>query len=55
MNPDSEPVSLTEEEEDPVGEFILSPDGRHIAYTPHIFKGSSLWLIDLGDALVGHQ
>ncbi len=55
VDPSSEPVSLTDEEQDQVGEFILSPDGRHIAYTPHIFKGSSLWLIDFGDALVGRR
>jgi len=52
-DPASEPVSLTEEEEEDIDHFILSPDGRHIAYVPRIWKGSSLWLLDLGDALVG--
>ncbi len=52
-DPGSEPVSLTEEEEDNIDGFLLSPDGRHILYTPRIWKGSSLWLLDLGDALVG--
>lgn len=53
VDPMAEPVPLSEEEEGYIHDFVLSPDGRHIAYAPRISQGSSLWLIDLGDALVG--
>lgn len=53
VDPTVEPVSLTEEEEGSVFGFLLSPDGDHIVYPSLIQRGSSLWLIDLGDALVG--
>ncbi len=49
----SEPVSVSEEEEGTIHDFVLSPDGRHVAYAPYLSLGSSLWLVDLGDALVG--
>jgi Tol biopolymer transport system component len=52
VDPAAEPVALTEQEEGEIFNFVLSPDGRQIACAPHIPQGSSLWLIDLGDALV---
>ena len=51
VDPGVEPVSVTEEEEGGIYDFVLSPDGTHIAYAPSIPEGNSLWLIDLGDAL----
>ncbi|UCC74704.1 MAG: PD40 domain-containing protein [Gemmatimonadota bacterium] len=29
----------------------MSPDGRHIAYSSRRERGSSLWLVDLSEAL----
>jgi Tol biopolymer transport system component len=51
VDPAADPVPFTEEGEGEIFNFVLSPDGRQIAYAPWIVKGSSLWLIDLGDAL----
>ncbi|MEX0600932.1 MAG: hypothetical protein WD205_09835, partial [Rhodothermales bacterium] len=50
VDPALEPVPVTESE-GLIYDFVLSPDGRQIAYSPWIPEGSSLWLIDLGDAL----
>jgi len=44
------PVALTRDEND-VGYHLLSPDGRYIAYQTSVFRGTSLWLADLGDGL----
>jgi len=33
------------------GSFRMSPDGRSIAYAAGIFRGSSIWRVDLGDVL----
>ncbi len=35
--------------------FRMSPDGRSIAYAAGIFRGSSIWRVDLGDALAGAE
>ncbi|MCJ7627325.1 MAG: hypothetical protein MUO50_02945 [Longimicrobiales bacterium] len=53
VDPSAEPVSITDEEVGTISSFVLSPDGRTIAYAPRIYQGSSIWLLDLGDALVG--
>jgi hypothetical protein len=45
-----EPAPVTESEGQ-INNFVRSPDGQRIADSPWIPKGSSLWLIDLGDAL----
>lgn len=50
----AEPAPVTEEE-GYITEFVLSPDGRHIASAPFISQGSSIWLVDLGEALVGKE
>jgi Tol biopolymer transport system component len=55
VDPAAEPIALSEEEEGEIGDFALSPDGRQIACAPRIPQGSSLWLVDLGDALVGKE
>jgi hypothetical protein len=36
-----------------VWDFRISPDGRFIAYARSISQGSSIWRVDLGDALAG--
>jgi dipeptidyl aminopeptidase/acylaminoacyl peptidase len=53
VDPLVEPVSVTDEEVGEISSFLLSPDGRTIAYAPYLSQGSSIWLLDLGDALVG--
>jgi Tol biopolymer transport system component len=45
------PVAITRDEDSDFWYYQLSPDGRYIAYPGTIRRGSSLWLIDLGDAL----
>lgn len=43
--------AITRDETTEFWEYQLSPDGRYIAYPGEISRGSSLWLVDLGDAL----
>lgn len=45
------PVAITRDENSEFWYYQLSPDGRYIAYQGEIKRGSSLWMIDLGDAL----
>jgi len=47
------PVPVTGDLSDSVWWFKISPDGRSIAYTKNILQGSSIWRVDLGEALVG--
>lgn len=46
-----QPVAITRDENSEFWYYQLSPDGRYIAYQGEIQRGSSLWMIDLGDAL----
>jgi len=46
------PVSLTRDEGNGIVYSLLSPDGRYVAYQASIQRGASLWLADLGDALM---
>jgi hypothetical protein len=47
------PIPVTGDLSDPVWWFQLSPDGRSIAYKRFTLQGSSIWRVELGDALVG--
>jgi hypothetical protein len=51
--PGVRPVALTADfaPSHEVYDFSISPDGRYIAYARNIFRGSSIWRVDLGDAL----
>jgi len=52
LDPSANPVALTQDEPDDIWrDFVLSPDGRHIAYVSEFLRGSSIWRLDLGDAL----
>jgi hypothetical protein len=53
LEPGARPVAITSDLPDPVWWFLIAPDGRSIAYTRNILKGSSIWRVDLGDALAG--
>lgn len=44
-------VALTADDPNEVWDFVLSPDGRHIAYSSLTSRGSSLWVVDLSEAL----
>ncbi|NIR45957.1 MAG: hypothetical protein GWN99_16080 [Gemmatimonadetes bacterium] len=46
-----EPVAITEDETSEFWFTQRSPDGRYIAYPAQVQRGSSLWMVDLGDAL----
>jgi Tol biopolymer transport system component len=46
-----QPVAITRDETSEFWSYQLSPDGRYIAYPGEIQRGSSIWMIDLGDAL----
>ena len=46
-----EPVAITRDETSDFWLYQLSPDGRYIAYPGEIPRGSSIWMVDLGDAL----
>ncbi|NJD10835.1 MAG: hypothetical protein FIB01_10545 [Gemmatimonadetes bacterium] len=41
------PVNLTRDDPSNMVDYSLSPDGRHIAYSAEIPRGSSIWRIDL--------
>lgn len=45
------PVALTRDETADFWFYQLSPDGRYIAYPGTVGRGSSLWMVDLGEAL----
>ena len=47
------PVSLTRDDPGEIGFNLLSPDGRYVAYQARVERGTSLWLAELGDALMG--
>jgi Tol biopolymer transport system component len=51
VDPGQDPVALTRDDPGLAWNFVLSPDGRHIAYSSRRSRGSSLWLVDLGEAL----
>lgn len=42
-----QPVNLTRGDPSTMWDYSLSPDGRYIAYSPVILRGSSIWRIDL--------
>lgn len=45
------PVNLTRDDPAQKWGYLLSPDGRYVAYPSEVRRGSSIWLVDLGDAL----
>jgi Tol biopolymer transport system component len=45
------PVALTRDDPSTRWGYELSPDGRYVAYPAEISRGSSLWLVDLGEVL----
>jgi len=54
VDPDEAPTPLTREEGD-VWDFVLSPDGDHIAFSRQAagISGSSIWRVDLSEAFQG--
>lgn len=50
--PGVRPVAITD---DSVWDFEISTDGRSIAYIRADLRGSSIWRVDLGDALAGAE
>ncbi|NIN71439.1 MAG: hypothetical protein GTO46_05820 [Gemmatimonadetes bacterium] len=51
VDPNESPVALTRDDPGLAYNFVLSPDGRRIAYSSRRSRGSSLWLVDLSEAL----
>jgi hypothetical protein len=51
LDPGARPVALTLDDPNPVWSFLLSPDGRHIAYASEILRGSSVWRVELEGVL----
>lgn len=51
VDPNQSPVALTRDDPGQAWNFLLSPDGHHIAYSSRTVRGSSLWLVDLSEAL----
>ncbi len=45
------PVAITRDDPAIRWGYSLSPDGRYVAYPAEISRGSSIWRVDLGDAL----
>ena len=52
---DVPPVNLTQEETGSIWFYQLSPDGRHIAVSPWVRMGGSLWRVDLEEVLAGYR
>jgi Tol biopolymer transport system component len=52
---DVPPVNLTQEEVGSIWFYQLSPDGRHIAVSPGVRMGGSLWRVDLEEVLAGYK
>jgi hypothetical protein len=48
VDPDASPVCLTRDDPNVSWNFVVSPDGRHIAYHVVVPRGSSIWRVDLG-------
>jgi Tol biopolymer transport system component len=51
VDPDQNPIALTADAPNELWNFVLSPDGSHIAYSSPTSRGSSLWVVDLSEAL----
>lgn len=51
MRENEPPVAITRDDPSPKWGFEVSPDGRYIAYPGEIWRGSSLWRVDLNGAL----
>ncbi len=49
VDPTERPVCLTQDNPKDVYGFVLSPDGQPIVYPSWQPRGSSIWLVDLGD------
>jgi len=45
------PVAITRDDPSLKWGYELSPDGRYVAYPAEIPRGSSIWLVDLGEVL----
>jgi Tol biopolymer transport system component len=55
VDPNESPVCVTQDEPKGVDEFVLSPDGKHIVYPSRVARGSSIWLVDLGEIRGGSK
>ncbi|KPK79128.1 MAG: hypothetical protein AMS25_13695 [Gemmatimonas sp. SM23_52] len=51
LDPGSRPVALTGHDPHSVWGYVLSPDGRYVAYSSEMSRGSSLWRVDLDEVL----
>ena len=51
FEPDQRAVSLTRDDPRQFWGVQLSPDGRYVAYAPEIWRGSSVWRVDLSEVL----
>ncbi len=49
VDPNESPVCVTQDEPNGVDAFVLSPDGKDIVYPSWVSRGSSVWLVDLGE------
>jgi Tol biopolymer transport system component len=48
-----EPIVLTRDDPASKWGFVLSPDGRYIAYPGEVWQGGAVWTMDLSPAVVG--
>ena len=53
LDPGTDAVPLTADDPNDTWAFSLSPDGKYIAYSSDVYAGSSIWRVELGDALTG--
>jgi Tol biopolymer transport system component len=47
------PIVLTRDDPASKWGFVLSPDGRHIAYPGEVWQGGAVWTMDLSPTVVG--
>jgi dipeptidyl aminopeptidase/acylaminoacyl peptidase len=53
LDPETPPVKLTSDLQEPIWYYRLSPDGRYITFDSEMPRGSSVWRVDLGEIPAG--
>jgi hypothetical protein len=52
---DEPPVNVTQDEVGELWFYQLSPDGRYVAVSPEVTLGTSLWRVNLEEALAEYR
>ncbi|MBT8397562.1 MAG: hypothetical protein HKO65_10400 [Gemmatimonadetes bacterium] len=55
LDPDVPPVPVSEDLQESIWYFRLSPDGRFITFESEMPRGSSIWRVEIGDVFSGME